>query len=167
MPELDKMHRGKVIQESEKDKVKVFFNSDEVSRMCPGARDYVVIRNELGEKEKVQKRLILGTLKEAYRQFKEDSNNPSIGFSSFCALRPRNCVLAGSAGTHAVCVCVYHQNVKLMIDSLGGRGLSYYDLIDHAVCDSEREQCMVGTCENCPGEAGVDAFLQLILDEAD
>ena len=26
---------------------------------------------------------------------------------------------------------------------------------------------MVGTCENCPGEAGVDAFLQLILDEAD
>ena len=50
-----------------------------------------------------------------------------------------------------------------MIDSLGQRGFSHYDLIDHAVCDVQSEACMVGTCEDCPGDEGVD-FLRLILD---
>ena len=59
------MHGGKIIQPSEKETVKAFFYSDEVSRMCPDAKDFVVIHDEHSEKEKVQKRLILGTLREA------------------------------------------------------------------------------------------------------
>ena len=38
-----------------------------------------------------------------------------IGFSKFAELRPRYCVLAGASGTHSVCICTIHQNVKLMI----------------------------------------------------
>ena len=52
MPELEKMPGGKAIQPSEKDTVKDFFNTDEVSRMCPGAKEFVVIRDEHGEEEK-------------------------------------------------------------------------------------------------------------------
>ena len=52
--ELEKMHGGKSSSRVKKN-VKAFFNSDEVSRMCPGAKDFVVIRDEHGEKEKVQK----------------------------------------------------------------------------------------------------------------
>ena len=38
-----------------------------------------------------------------------------IGFSKFAELRPKECVIAGSSGTHSVCVCTTHQNVKLMM----------------------------------------------------
>ena len=52
-----------------------------------------------------------------------------IGFSKFPELRPQHCVLAGASGTHAVCVCTIHQNVKLMM--IGGKiaDLSAYDHI--------------------------------------
>ena len=36
-------------------------------------------------------------------------------FSKFAEFRPKECVLPGSSGTHSVCVCTKHQNVKLMI----------------------------------------------------
>ena len=34
-------------------------------------------------------------------------------------LRPKHCILAGTSGTHSVCVCTIHQNVKLIV--LGAR----------------------------------------------
>ena len=37
--------------------------------------------------------------------------------------------------------------------------------IDHEVCDTENEECMTGMCQDCPGEAGVDMFLSLILHD--
>ena len=32
-------------------------------------------------------------------------------------LCPNECVLAGSSGTHSVCICTTHNNVKLMMTS--------------------------------------------------
>ena len=62
-----------------------------------------------------KRRLILWNLKECYRRFKEKSAD-NIGFSQFASLRTRNVVLPGGSGTHAVCVCAIHQNVKPMFD---------------------------------------------------
>ena len=98
--------------------------------------------------------------------YKQDHENPKVGFSSFCALRPKHCVVAGCSGTHAVCVCLQHQNVKLMVTSFG-QGLTYHDLIDYAVCDSDNVECMMGNCRNCPGEEGVLEFLRLVNDDDD
>jgi hypothetical protein len=56
----------------------------------------------------------LCNLKEAYSSFKEKFPGAKIGFSKFVELRPKQCVLAGSSGTHSVCVCTTHQNMKLM-----------------------------------------------------
>ena len=67
----------------------------------------------------IQKRLILGNLREIYQLFKERFPSQSVGFSKFAKLRPKHCVLAGASGTHAVCVCTIHQNVKLMM--VGGK----------------------------------------------
>ena len=41
-----------------------------------------------------------------------------MGFSKFTELRPPYCVLAGASGTHCVCVCTIHQNVKLLFESI-------------------------------------------------
>jgi hypothetical protein len=110
----------------------------------------------------VQKRLVLGNLKEVFALYKADEKNPNIGFSTFAKLRPSYCVLAGSGGTHSVCVCTYHQNPKLQLAALGERGLSYHDLLDYSVCSIEKEACMMQLCEECPREEGVMGFLELL-----
>ncbi len=65
-----------------------------------------------GERKHLQKQLVLCNLKEAYSSFKEKFPGAKIGFSKFAELRPKQCVLAGSSGTHSVCTT--HQNMKLM-----------------------------------------------------
>ena len=60
----------------------------------------------------------LCNLQELYTAFKEKHTNVNIGFSMFCALRPNDCVLAGSKMTYSVCVCSAHQNVVLLVDTM-------------------------------------------------
>eukprot|EP00731_Ephydatia_muelleri_P007530 Em0003g1778a len=99
--------------------VKSFYCSDSISRVMPGKKDFLSVRKADGEKEHRQKRLVLCNLKEAYHQFKTEHPDVKVGFSKFAELRPKECVLAGATGTHSVCVCAIHQNVKLMM--AGGR----------------------------------------------
>ena len=47
-----------------------FYESDEVSRMMPGRKDYVSVKQG-DQHTHVQKRLVLNNLKEAYQLFKE------------------------------------------------------------------------------------------------
>jgi hypothetical protein len=61
----------------------------------------------------VQKRLVLGNLKELFELFETTYPDEKIGFSKFAT---KHYVLAGGSGTHSVCVCTAHQNVKLMIE---------------------------------------------------
>lgn len=81
----------------------------------PGIKDYISVRNDDGKREHLQKRLILSNLKELYQKYRENYAEDKIGFSKFASLRPKNCVLAGSNGTHTVCVCIMHQNMKLLM----------------------------------------------------
>ncbi|KAL5484132.1 hypothetical protein EMCRGX_G020580 [Ephydatia muelleri] len=53
------------------------------------------------KREHKQKRLLLCNLKEAYSEFKGRHPDTKIGFSKFAMLRPRECILAGAAGTHS------------------------------------------------------------------
>lgn len=81
----------------------------------PGKKDCIAIRNEEGAKITIQKRLILCNLKELHKIFKLKYPETKIGFSTFASLRPKHCILAGGCGTHSICVCSIHQNIKLMI----------------------------------------------------
>ena len=65
-----------------------------------------------------QKRLLLCDLKELYSAFKLQHPNIKIGFSKFCSLRSKWCILEGYSGTHSVCVCTIHQNVALMLNAI-------------------------------------------------
>ena len=56
----------------------------------------------------------LCNLQEIYTTFKEKHANVNSGFSKFCALRPKWCVMACSKMSHSVCVCSAHQN--LLVD---------------------------------------------------
>ena len=108
---------GQILATETADHVRSFYECDEVSRMLPGKKDFVSVKQE-GKRIHVQKRLVLSNLREVYQLFKEKFPTMSIGFSKFAELRPKHCCLAGASGTCAVCVCTIHQNVKLMM--LGG-----------------------------------------------
>ena len=112
-----------------------FYQDDEYSRQMPGKKDCVSVGN--GKHE--QKRLVLCNLSEMHAAFKEKYPNVKVGFSKFCSLRPKWCVLAGSSGTHSVCVCSIHQNAILLVDAIDW-DYTYKDLIQKVVCDPENKR---------------------------
>ena len=65
----------------------------------------------------------------------------SILFSLFCA---RGTVYYLVRAIRTRCACVNHLNVKLMVEALVVTGLSHYDLMDFAVCGTDRKDCMFG-----------------------
>ena len=60
----------------------------------------------------MQKWLILCNLKELYEAFKSTYPLLKVGFSKFCSLRPKWCVLAGATGTpwpgHGYTQCLFN-----------------------------------------------------------
>ena len=52
------------------DIVHAFYESDDISRVMPGKKDFVSVKQE-GKRVHVQKRLILSNLREVYHEFKE------------------------------------------------------------------------------------------------
>jgi len=94
----------------------MFYLRNDVSYTMPGMKDTVSIKTENGKRVKLQKQLLLLNLKEIYELFKKEYPELRIGFTKFSLLRPQQCVLADSSGSHNICVCPFHQNIKLMID---------------------------------------------------
>ena len=132
-----------------------------------GKKDCVSMKVH-GEKKCVQKRRILTTVREAYTLFKEKYPDVKIGFSKFAEARPKNVVLPGSSGTHTVCVCVHHQNPKLMIEHsqikskiefkalLGSEidskylgEIKYQHLLTKLMCNPPNIPCRLGECLEC------------------
>ena len=164
---------GHVLPAETTDLVRNFYECDEVSRMMPGRKDYVSVK-QADERVQVQKRLVLSNLKEVYQVFKEKYPDKPIGFSKFADLRPKHCILAGASGTHAVCVCTIHQNVKLMM--MGGKiaGLTADDSIPlttydtclaQIICNPPQPQCYLNTCSFCPGISHLKDRLRALMDD--
>lgn len=122
--------------------------------MMPGIRDKIAVRTTQGRVTR-QKRLLLGSLKELFANFKDQFPDSKIGFSTFAKLRPPECVLTGSSGTHSVCVCMKHENVDLCLRAVRAlpmmKDISLDQLIEkYLVCQSSSPQCFYLECEECP-----------------
>lgn len=90
---------GREMPEEVKKSALSIYEDDEYSKCCPGQKEFVLMRNENGEKVRYQKRLILMNLKELYSAWKTSrGESGTCGFSLFASLRPKWCVLAGAAG---------------------------------------------------------------------
>ena len=103
-------------------------------------------------------RLILCNLKVLYAAYKFKY------FLKFCSLQPKWCVPAGPKGTHSVCVCTIHQNVKLILGAIGLEKL-YYEIIEIIVCSRESKICVIHKCNLCPGIQVVQNFLMQFLKQ--
>ena len=112
--------------------------------------------------------LFLCTLKEMYILFRVEYPQHKTAFSIFANLRLKWCVLAGSTGTHSVCVCMFHQNVKLMMVSLKQSvKQTVSDFLSHYVCNINNEAFMLGLCSQCPLQTAFGEFLHMLMDDYD
>lgn len=154
--------KGYPVSEEVKEKVAAFYREADVSKELAGKKEFKSVR-EGNTRVHKQKRLVLANLTEIYRLFKERFPEIRIGFSKFAELRPAECVLAGAAGTHTVCVCVIHQNFKLKF--LGAKlnrietetddngqtvkaFNSYREVLQQNLCDPPTEHCFLNICKN-------------------
>ena len=123
-----------------KEDIVSFYEDGKISRKMPGKKDYASIGRNIHK----QKRFLLAILKELHSIFKSKYPARQIGFSKFCSLCSKWCVLPGLLGTHSVCECTHHQNMKLILAPLG---VSHTELYEFLICDINS---MSHRCPNCP-----------------
>lgn len=148
------------------ERIQKFYREIDISSPRPAAKDCKSVKNNNG-KETIQQRLMLVNLREAYALFpewyeKQYKEEITIGFSTFCQYRPEECILPDdSKGIHNVCVCVYHQNVKLLLDGLHALIIklklkediptTYKEIFNIILCENPTEACRYDECFDCPG----------------
>jgi hypothetical protein len=100
--------RGKPLPEETVELVKAFYYDDEMSRVMPGVKDFMSVKERGGKRVHKQRRLLLLNLNELHMLFKQRRPDINVGLSKFCELRPKECVTVGARGTHSVCVCAQY-----------------------------------------------------------
>lgn len=136
-----------------------FYLNDTNSVMCSGMKELKKIKLDEGSSVLVPKKILLYDLKNLYIDWVKKSNLkkvPCLAF--FSQLRPKQCVFAGDPGTHNICVCQLHQNIKLKLAATGTK-LNYREVISSSVCFIDNKNCMLHKCNRCPGKEGIREFL--------
>ena len=114
----------------------------------------------------MSKHLLLCNLKELYSAYISHYPQNKTGFSKFASFCSKWYILAGPKGTHSVCVCTVHQDLKLMLSAIG-LDSKYHDLIEMIVCNRDARVCMVHRCEKCPGIGAVEQYLKNQIQQID
>jgi hypothetical protein len=96
-----------------------------------------------------QKRYLLDSLKNLHQKFLK-TNSMTIGYSSFCKLRPFWVVVPQVVDT---CACVTHENINLKLDALKNANVlnfaTYQTALKTLCCDRYSEKCLARTCNGC------------------
>ena len=141
-----------------KDIVKYYLD-DSNSINCSGIKECVTVKVPGQPSTLVQKRILMYDLKDLYQNWMKDTRCdviPSLTF--FSQLRPKECIFAGDTGTHNICVCLVHQNVKLKLASMNVKK-SYKEVIEVGVCSMDNSDCMFHKCIQCPNKDGIRKLL--------
>ena len=154
--------KGKALAQETIDLVHAFHEDVEYSRQLSGKKDHASIQKGIHK----QKRLVLCNLHELFVTFKERNPDVKIGFSKFCTLHLKWCVIAGSSGTHSVYVCTAYQNTILLVDALNWEVI-YKDLVNKVVCDPSNRKSVMHRFSNCPGTNALGKFLKEELSDID
>ena len=79
-------------------------------------------------------------------------------------------MVAGASGTHSICVCITHQNVKLMYMGSNLKSLSGGEIPDYKTClaalrcSPATTECFLGNCSECPGSEKLREAVLNIMD---
>lgn len=107
----------------------------------------------------------MGNLDDLHAEFLKENENLKISLTAFQNLRPEQCIPVGAKGTHNVCVCKIHGNIRLKMRGLKDEFFrkkfnyqtTYRDYLKDMVCANSTADCFLGECKNCPS---TDKILQ-------
>ena len=96
------------------------------------------------------------SVKEAHNLFCAGNTSFSIGLAKFSSLHPSNVKLFDQI-PHNVCVCSYHENIRLLLDALHGYtslANSFSDFGEQLTCNTESYDCIHRKCSVCADALG-------------
>ena len=74
---------------------------------------------------------LIWSLKETFGMFQKEKSHVKMGFSKFYSLRPEN-VLLQAAMPQQVCLCQYHDNVKMLCEYiLNAKYQVFFGILGH------------------------------------
>lgn len=119
--------------------------------------------------------MLLGNLSDLHKMFLTKYPDEKVSLSAFSILRPPQCILAGPKGTHNVCVCKTHENMRQKFVGLKNELTlkkvefknSYRDYFKIINCDEPNSICFLRKCSQCPRGIEVFGELKSTLQKAD
>lgn len=81
-----------------------------------GKKDFAFVKLDDGKRVDLQKQLLMYNINELYQQFQCEYPERKVDLTIFFTLCPKQCILAGDSGMHVLCVCIYSQNIKLLLN---------------------------------------------------
>ena len=144
-------------------KIEAFYQQDDISRMCPGKKEFVSVKTDSGREHK-QKRLLQMNLSEAHQIYlsENDKEEFKVGLSKFSSLRPQH-VFPITEQNHDVCLCRYHENIEMLLNSLGKvvpmLPIKSEEIVATTLCSVESEDCIDRQCHKC-GVFLLDTFFR-------
>lgn len=140
-----KKHKGIAVKL--RSTVRLFFSRDDVSRITTGKKQTVT-----KEKIKMQKRLLVDSMKNLHLKFLAEQSNLCLSYSLFCTLRPY-WVVHPTLSDRETCMCKQHENLGFIAKKLHQMHIidtSNLETLTQAItCDTTNKQCMYGECEEC------------------
>ena len=79
--------RSDALSEEQPKSVENLYNREDISRICPGKKDFISVKTP-GGRELKQKRLLLLNVKEVYELFKKEEPDLKIGTFKVCLTAP-------------------------------------------------------------------------------
>lgn len=129
------------------DKIKQFFNRDDVSRASAGKKETVTRM-----KDKMQKRYLLDSMKNLFVSFKRENPDLKCSYTTFTRYRPFY-VMLPTVAARETCLCRMHTNIQYLAVALcKNKVILTSDLnkiITDQVCDENSPSCMTGICSKC------------------
>lgn len=124
-----------------------FFLRDDISRATAGKKETLTKNNK-----KVQKRFLLDSMKNLYKIFKQERPAAKCSYYYFTKNKPFF-VTKPSVDGREMCLCKLHVNTGFKAQVLKRKKIIHTDdlsaLISSTVCDSNNQNCMYGTCQEC------------------
>ena len=153
-------NHGNTLSDELKELVRLFYQDDINTRVMPGKKDVLTVRNVDKSKVKMRKRLVLDDISNLHLKFNAEYPNHLIGKSKFFDLRPL-WVIPIRDQSQEVCKCIYHENINLLCTLLRNFARSMKLDLDYkilansdniweaTVCDKYNCDCVWRKCDKC------------------
>jgi hypothetical protein len=151
------LHRKKIPDESLKCAVQLFYESDEVSRVSPRARDVKNYTDNDGLKTLKARRFLFCTVSESYELFKIQHPQLKISGSFFAKLRPAHVEVCSKTPLE-MCVCDTHDNIRFIFNALWNFDQSLFH--DFKYQEGMWTKFVCQLCSNCKNASIIRAIIK-------